>query len=441
MCSTLMRQRSRGRVWAAVLALAALTTSVEARSGRYLIVAAQDFGGSAPVAQLAAARTAQGLDVIVYTVPVGTAKETIRGIIQGWYDPAWRGYVLIVGDSDSSTAPSTATTIPHWEGGGWHTATTDLPYACMDGAADWYPEVSIGRFAVDTVAQLQAAVTKTLLVESGEFADPAYVQRAAMLATSDSISGAEPTHNWVIANYLTPAGFTSTKIYASQGGGTAQITAAVNAGALFTVYFGHSSFSSWWDPAFNTANVQALANAGLYGVVLAVSCGTAQFNWSYGETLGEFWIRESNKGAAAYIGTTDMIWTGPTEVWESVRRLEKYFFQSFFVDGEWEVGPAWQAALYRLLADPDYGPNHQHTRDYFEMFVLLGDPALRLPHFGLGSGDYDEDGDVDLGDLARLQACAGHAALGDCAAGNAAGGQVVDFADLQAFCSLLGGPG
>jgi len=49
------------------------------------------------------------------------------------------------------------------------------------------------------------------------------------------------------------------------------------------------------------------------------------------------------------------------------------------VDNIWEVGPAWQAALWKILADPDFGPAHDHTRNIFEEMVLLGDPALRLP--------------------------------------------------------------
>ena len=186
-------------------------------------------------------------------------------------------------------------------------------------------------------------------------------------------------HEWVIANYLDPAGYDSTRIYSNQGGDTADITAALNAGSLFTVYMGHSGYTGWWDPSFDDVDIEALSNAGLYGVAVGFTCGSGSFDWTYGECMGETWIREPYKGGVAYIGATTLIWSAPPEAWESVRRLERYFLESFFVDDVWEVGPAWQAAVYRLLADPDYGPDHMHTRDYFEMFVLLGDPSLRLP--------------------------------------------------------------
>jgi hypothetical protein len=51
-----------------------------------------------------------------------------------------------------------------------------------------------------------------------------------------------------------------------------------------------------------------------------------------------------------------------------------------FDENTWQVGPAWHAALHGLWIDPDYGPTHQSTRTHFELFAILGDPALVLPH-------------------------------------------------------------
>ena len=227
---------------------------------------------------------------------------------------------------------------------------------------------------------MQDVVDKTLFVEAGVFPDPDYARRAALRAgaTDDTSSGAEDAHNWVIANYLDPANYESTKIYATQGGGTADITAAVNAGSLFTVYFGHSGSSGWWNPGFNQGNVNALTNTGLYGLVFGFSCSTAHYE--YDECYGETWQRAANKGAAAYISASTFIyWT--QSPWHESQNLEKFFFESFFVDNVWEVGPAWQAALYRLL--DHYGPTTT-TRDHFEMFAVLGDPSLLLPQYHLG---------------------------------------------------------
>jgi hypothetical protein len=425
----------RAVVELAVVVLAAGTA--QARTGRYLIVAAHDFASTPALTRLADARRAAGLDVTVYDVAVGTTKAAIKTQIASWYDPTKAGYVLIVGDSDSDTAPATGTTIPHWLGGGAHGSVTDLPYACFGAVGDWYPDVTLGRIPVDTAAELDAVVTKTLLVESGVFTDPNYVKRAVFVATDDTTANANATHDWVISTYLTPAGFTAQRVYATQGGTTAQITAAVHAGVLFATYMGHSGFSSWWNPAFGSTDVVALHNAGLYGVVLSVSCGSACFSWGYGECFGEYWLRQPNKGAAAYISATTIMPTG----WAGPQKLEKFFYQAILADGVWEVGPAWQSALARLYADPAFGPGNPDTRDFFEMYVLLGDPALRLPHLSVGDGDYDEDGDVDVADYAALQGCCQCTSLGECGTGNLAGGSTIDAGDLALWTGAMGGPG
>ncbi len=357
--------------------LPAAVPNAVAGSGNYLIITAQDYAGSAPLTQFANAKAAMGFTVSTYVVPSGTTRDAIKAHIQSlWGGPSAPKYILLVGDTDGSSAGTN--TIPHWVGSGSRAGTTDLPYACMDGPGDWYPNIFIGRFSVRTVSMLQDVVNKTLFVEAGNFSDPDYVRRAAFLATDDSTAQAAATHDWVINNYMTPANFTCTKIYAAQGGNTAQVTAAVNAGALFCTYFGHSDYPGWWAPAFDISDVQGLSNTGLYGLALGWSCHTAQFD--YDECFGETWLRAPNKGAAAYLSASAFIWWGSIAEWDSSRRMEKYFFQSFFVDNIWEVQPAWQAALWRILADPDYGPTHDHTRNIFEEFVLLGDPALELPH-------------------------------------------------------------
>ena len=361
--------------FSAIIACALMATTALG-GGNYLIVAAEDYVGSDPLNEFIALKTGLGFDVSVYSVPSGTSRDAIKGYIEDlWGTPDAPEYVLLVGDTDGTS--STASTIPHYVGQGSRNATTDLPYACMDGATDWYPDLYLGRFSVRNTTQLQAVVDKAVCVETGDYPDRDYTKRAAMLATDDSTAQAVQNHDWVIETYMEPAEFEPIRIYASQGGGTSDITAAVNAGALFTVYFGHSSSSGWWTPGFDQSNVNALTNEGLYGLAMGWSCNTAHFD--YAECFGETWLRKANGGAAAYLSASNYVWWGSVEAWDSSRRMERYFFDAVFAKEKWEVGPAWQTALYAILADPDYGPTHDHTRNIFEEMVLLGDPALRLP--------------------------------------------------------------
>jgi hypothetical protein len=120
-----------GGYWAALPAAA---------NEKYLIVSAPAYVDSPALNLFIEHRTARGFDVSVYNVPSGTTRNEIKAYIQSlWGTPAAPAYLLIVGDTAGET--SSSTTIPHWVGQGSRHSPTDLPYACMDGGDDWYPNM------------------------------------------------------------------------------------------------------------------------------------------------------------------------------------------------------------------------------------------------------------------------------------------------------------
>ncbi|MEW6252905.1 MAG: C25 family cysteine peptidase, partial [Planctomycetota bacterium] len=351
----------------------------------YLIITPPAYAGTPPLQQFTAAKSAQGYNVATYNVPAGTTKETIRSYIASlWGTQNAPDFILIVGDT-SGTATSSVNGIPHWVGQGSKHACTDHYYACMGTGDDWYPDICIGRFAVASEAQLQTVVTKSLYVESGSYPNPDYPRRIAFLANSDTYNTAEPTAEYIISTWLEPRDYIPIRIYQAQGGGTTEVRNAINTGCVMVTYMGHSSSSGWWGPRFYQEDVRALSNANLYPLAFGWSCNTS--NFETGECFGETFIREANKGAAAYISASNYIYWGSVEAWRPSGILQKAFFRSFFEDNLWRIGPAWQLALYRFLDEyglPQYpgGPptqNQDIIRNFFEEFVLLGDPALRLP--------------------------------------------------------------
>ena len=365
------------------------------RTGNYLIITPTGLENSPAMAQFAAAKAAQGLTIATYVVPSGTSNTAIKSYIESLYGTANQpDYILLVGDTSGSTA--TTTTIPYFTGTGDKHAATDWPYGCMPGGVSWYPDIPVGRFSAtgtNLEAQLQAIVDKTLKVESGVYSDPSYITRGAFLANSDTAGLGESTHTWVIDNYFTPLGYTGTKIYQALGGNTADVTAAVNQGCLFTVYMGHSSSTYWWNPRFDQSNVNALTNAGLYGMAFGWSCNTSKYTES--ECYGETWLRAANKGAAVYVSASTYIYWNGYDNWIMSSIHEKSVFASFFEKGIWEVGPAWVEGFYQFLAD--YGGwngdmntepplNNAVCHNFLEEFVILGDPSLLLPSNMSGMG-------------------------------------------------------
>ncbi|MCK4342643.1 MAG: hypothetical protein KAY37_13075 [Phycisphaerae bacterium] len=337
---------------------------VTTRDGEnYLIVVASAY--QTTIQPFAAAKSNQGFAVTTWVSPSASA-TTIKDHIQGlWGTPNAPEYILLVGDTD---------TIPEWTGGGSGSPDTDLPYVCMDGSGDWHPDIAIGRFPVRNTSQLQTIIDKTLLYENGPLPDPEYLNRAVFMASNDNYTVSEGTHNYVIDNYMTPNGIVSDKLYChTYSATTQQVRDAFNDGRFWGVFSGHGGTTSWADgPPFNQSDVNNLTNYGMYPVVYSFACVTGSY--ALNECFTETWIRADNKGAIAIYGSS------VSSYWTEDDILEKRLFDSIFDDGDdvpARVSPVWNDTLMRYLAEMGSGST---TRRYFEMYNLMGDPAL--PFFG-----------------------------------------------------------
>ncbi len=330
-------------------------------SGKYLIIAAPAYVSA--IASFANAKQSQGFTVTTHQAE--TTKEAIKAYIQSlWGGANSPDYLLLVGDTD---------TIATWTGGGEGSPATDLPYACMDGSADWYPDIAIGRFSVQNTTHLSNIVAKTLLYENGPLPDPAYLKRAVFMASNDNYTVSEGTHNWVIQNYMIPNGFTSLKLYChTYGATTQQVRDAFNAGQVYGIYSGHGAETYWADgPAFYQSDVNGLTNVGKYPLIYSFSCVTGTLTVS--ECFTETWQRAANKGGVIAIGSS------VNSYWTEDDVLEKRLFDSIYDTNDTvqpEVGPVWNDTKMRYVAQMGTGPR---TQRYFEMYNILGDPALRFP--------------------------------------------------------------
>lgn len=335
----------------------------EARAGgNYLILVAQSLEST--IAPFAAAKTAQGYSVTTSVVTPGTSNTAVKQVIStAWAGPTPPDYVLLVGDTD---------TIPHWTGGGAGSPATDLPYACMDAGDDWMPDLPVGRFPARTTAQLQAMIDKTLYVENGLLADPAYLKRAVFMAGVDNNHITEGTHDWVIATHMDQYGFTSEKLYeVTYSADTQDVRDSFNDGRFYGIFSGHGGTYSWADgPPFSQTDVTNLANQNLYSAVWSFACITGTY--TVDECFMETWVRAPGKGAAVAIGSS------VNSYWTEDDVLEKRLFDAIFDNSDdvrTEVGPVWDETRARYVAQMG---GDSTTRRYFEMYNIMGDPSLRL---------------------------------------------------------------
>ncbi len=329
----------------------------------YLIVTHDNFESA--IQPLADWKAQKGYDVTVVAtsdIPGGNTKENIKAYIEDAYDN-WAvppTFVLLVGDTGY---------ISHWVGTQSDSPSTDLYYVTMDGSSDWQPDLWVGRFSCTSSAQVTNLVDKTVEYETFDLTSgTGWIKKAVFMASEDNYTVSEGTHNSVISSYLTPAGYTSQKLYMhTYNATTAQVSAAFNDGRGIGIYSGHGAITYWADgPQFTATNVNALSNGDMLPLVHSYSCLTGQFSTA---CFGETWINATNKGALVFWGSS------VTSYWDEDDVLEEGTFEAFFgEDYTWACGIS-HRAMYHLYTHYSGGGS---TRRYFEMYNILGDPSVDI---------------------------------------------------------------
>lgn len=339
--------------------------STTSEPGRLLIIAPGDFTNT--LTPFLSRKISQGWVVDLTTTPTNNTTTAIQSLVHGRYtNLATRPAALIlVGDTAQ---------VPCYTGTQADNPPTDLYYGCMDGASDWIPEFPVGRFSAADSTTLSNIIAKTVAAETNT--PSTWNNHASFVAGYDATyyALAEATHNTVITNHMTPGGFISDRLYrGSFGSGAADFSAAFNEGRTLVAYSGHGGQDGWyfdsrnWNLVYGESQVSSLANSARYPFVCVFACLAGDF--SQKESIAETWLRAPDKGACAVLASS------VTSYWDEDDILEKKLFDALFSDTNPTAGKAFFAArqLYRLY----YGDTAT-TRRYYEMYNLLGDPALRL---------------------------------------------------------------
>ena len=276
---------------------------------------------------------------------------------------------------------------------------TDLGYCCLGN--ELFPAVAVGRFPARNAAEAAAMVRKTLDLENDQRPGtwrrrltvlagvPAFnplvdrmVERLA-LARLDKVdpawTGRAIYHN-AESRFCVPDHELRDRSlrYVSEGQG-------------LTLYLGHSSPEGFWAGRARYLDRQDWAKLRIErgsGVFATFGCTGCQLRGPDGEGYGIAAIRNPH-GPAAVLGSHGICFAA------MVQLASEGFASSFLSDSPPDrLETAWLALLKGLaegpidpfsflLLDAVDGDSHipQATQrlEHLEMFVLLGDPALRLP--------------------------------------------------------------
>ncbi len=346
-------QPEHGRGWIGVPWEAPAPTFIRPREvltdsvADFVIVAPREF--QAALTPLVSARAAEGLTVRVITpesvydtfgdgLPDGAA---IRRMVRAWRGAGLR-YLLLVGDASADSramrypAPVVPTAWVRTSIVGW-TASDER----LAEDEDDVPQVAVGRFPADAVADVKAMVAKTL----------AWKPTSRLLLLTDDESDFAS-----LADSLAPILAPQARLDAGDAEARYKVLAWLKASPGLLIYAGHGSLPLLADEKLLTGQDAGAWNGPT--VVALWTCLSATFTHPAQDGLGELWLR-APRGVVALVGPT-----GETST--SEQRAMALAFQQSLAGGE-RLGEAvlagWQAAT---------------SDDARRSFLLLGDPTLPL---------------------------------------------------------------
>jgi hypothetical protein len=339
--------------------------------GAYWIILADTFRSD--VMTLYDWKKAKGFDVVfIIKSQIGPNTYTnIRNYIRTRFDTCLvkPDYITIVGDVYMPSNRGIATHIYEY-------SASDNFYTFLSGA-DYFPEVLIGRIAVDNTNDIARYLTKLLTYERPpDPGDLAWLRRAVMVAGGEQEEDDRSTHRtkllcreWMLAD-----GFDRVEtlfVNYSQGDPTAaDIVAAIDAGAGYVNRRGWGGSEGWWVPQFDIGDIQSLNNAPHFPIMTSVGEATGDFEDAV--CFGEAWIRGNNRGGAGFIGNSNhfshTVYDNPVDVG---------IFWGLFEEG---VTTLAQAQLMGKMTLYNAFPNKRNRGDqvelYFNSYNVLGDPEV-----------------------------------------------------------------
>ena len=240
--------------------------------------------------------------------------SAIKTFIANYYTTKGLTFVLLVGDGAQVPTSSTSA------------GPSDNNYAYVVGS-DHYPDLFIGRFSAENVAQVQTQVERTLMYEQNPPTSVDWFTKCTGVA-SDQGPGDDGEYDYqhirnIGNNKLIPFTYTyANELFdGSQGGNDAggnpsptQVATAVNAGTSVINYCGHGSQTSWGSSGFSNGDVNNLVNDNMLPFVFSVACVNGDF--VNGTCFAEAWLRATHNGeptgAVAFLGSTiNQSWNPP----------------------------------------------------------------------------------------------------------------------------------
>ncbi len=309
-------------------------------------------------------KKAKGFNVIsASTSTTGTSFSQIKSYIQNIYNNSDNPpeYLMLVGDAQSG-----GYRIPTSSYGG---GAGDINYTLLEGN-DILGDMFVGRLSVSTQSEMQTVLSKILKYEKTPYMDNTEWYKKAALIGDPSSSGQSTIYTNLFIKQIINDTNPNYSFYEEYSGGfVSAMSSALNNGVLYFNYRGWYGMSNW-----DTGDVYSLHNGYKLPMVLAITCGTGDFDQE--DSMNEVFLTAGTptnpKGGIAAIATATI---HTHTCFNNI--VDAGFYQAVFKENITQPGAALTRAKYALyLAYPQNPSNHVTQFSYWNN--LMGDPSLEL---------------------------------------------------------------
>ena len=309
---------------------------------------------------------------------IGSTAEEIKQLIEETLleDPMLE-YVLLIGDVDG------VATMPSFYYGP-ENDVTDQKYTHILGD-DFFPDVFIGRFSIDSISELIVMIRKTINYHRQPLStNSEWLDRALVVAGNYSNTVPIPiTPKWTsywVRDVLYDNGYAlvDTVFYPPIQQGASLIQSYINNGVGIVNYRGWGDANGWHYPEFHVGDVVALNNGWMTPVFTSFVCNSNDFANNVDPCLGEALVRAGTpsnpKGGIAIVGPSDLY---TSTKFNNV--INAYMIDAMFDDDIVELAPAMNAGLMGLTREfPNLDGVEEAQEFYFHVYNIVGDPSVSM---------------------------------------------------------------
>lgn len=299
----------------------ALYPALTPQAGRMLILSHGPFMPS--MAPFVEWKKQKGIAVdLVDVASIGDA-DAVRNYVAGYYHTFGLDWLLLVGD---------AAQVPTFYG---LYGDSDVQFGLIEGS-DFYPEVMVGRFSAETVAEVNTQVQRVLQYEKTPGAGDWFSSAIGIGSNQGPGDDNEYDYQHIrnIRSQLMDYHYTTVhELYDGSQGGEDQagnpnaqlLFDHIQAGAGLINYTGHGSDFACSTTGFSTAWADELTNTEAFPFFIAVACVNGNFR-PY-TCLAESFLRATDESGApagaiaTFMSTINQSWDPPMEAQDEMNAI------------------------------------------------------------------------------------------------------------------------